>query len=146
MEKEIRTFHRGYRIEYYECEDGLYKLVIYDLKGVVHDPRLFMDCDTEGSMAINLTWDEVQELFTAVKYREYLWYTYHQFKTPCGVYTVLVIKRINGTYDLAIIDDKNVYRDPMEFRWCVTTGSQAVNLTDEDVKAFFDAVKNHNAN
>ena len=65
MEKEIRTFHCGYRIEYYECEDGLYKLVIYDLKGVVHDPRLFMDCDTKSSMAINLTWDEVQELFTA---------------------------------------------------------------------------------
>ena len=105
-----------------------------------------MDCDTKGSMAINLTWYEVQELFTAVEYREYLWYTHHQFKTPCGVYTVLVIKRINGTYDLAIIDDKNVYRDPIEFRWCVTTGSQAVNLTDEDVKAFFDAVKNHNAN
>lgn len=35
MEKEIRTSHRRYRIEYYECEDGLYKLVIYDLKGVV---------------------------------------------------------------------------------------------------------------
>ena len=65
MEKEIRTSHRRYRIEYYECEDGLYKLVIYDLKGVVHDPRLFMDCDTKGSMAINLTWDEVQDLFTA---------------------------------------------------------------------------------
>lgn len=143
MEKEIKASRRLYRIEYFECENGLYKLVIYDLRGVVYNPRLFIDCDVKGSMAINLTWDDVQELFTAIKEREYLSYTYHQFKTLGGVYTVLVIERINGTYDLEIVDDRKVYHNPREFRWCITNGSKAVNLTCDDVNAFLAAVKNY---
>lgn len=67
MEKVISTPLRWYRIEYFECENGMYKLVIYDNVGHVHHPNIYKDCDVKGSMAVNLTWDDVQEFFTLIK-------------------------------------------------------------------------------
>lgn len=56
-----------YRIEYFQCDDGLYKLAIYDNYNHYHCPKLFMDCDVKGSMAVNLTWADVESFFDAVK-------------------------------------------------------------------------------
>lgn len=67
MEKEISTYRRWYRMEYFECDDGLYKLAIYDNAGIVHNPRFFKKCDVKDSMAINLTCDDVKEFITIVK-------------------------------------------------------------------------------
>ena len=67
MEKVISTPRRWYRIEYFECDDGLYKLAIYDNAGICIHPKWFKECDVKGSMAINLTWDDVQEFFKAIK-------------------------------------------------------------------------------
>lgn len=67
MEKVISTRLHWYRIEYFECENGMYKLVIYDNVGHVHHQNIYKDCDVNGSMAVNLTWDDVQEFFTLIK-------------------------------------------------------------------------------
>ena len=67
MEKVISTPRRWYRIEYFECDDGLYKLAIYDNAGICIHPKWLKECDVKGSMAINLTWDDVQEFFRAIK-------------------------------------------------------------------------------
>lgn len=39
MEKEIKAYRRWYRMEYFECDNGLYKFAIYDNEGHVQDPR-----------------------------------------------------------------------------------------------------------
>ena len=67
MEKVISTPRRWYRIEYFECDDGMYKLEIHDDNGTYHYPKYFIDCDVEGITAINLTLDDVQEFLTAIK-------------------------------------------------------------------------------
>lgn len=67
MKKEIKAYRRWYRIEYFECDDGLYKLAIYDNAGIVHNPKFFKNCDVKDSMAINLTCDDVEEFITIVK-------------------------------------------------------------------------------
>lgn len=67
MEKEIKAYRRWYRIEYFECDDGLYKFAIYDNEGHIQDPRFFKNCDVKDSMAINLTRDDIKELITTVK-------------------------------------------------------------------------------
>lgn len=67
MEKVISTPRRWYRIDYFECDDGLYKLAIYDNAGICIYPKWFKECDVKGSMAINLTLDDVQEFFRAIK-------------------------------------------------------------------------------
>lgn len=67
MEKGIKDYRRWYRMEYFECDNGLYKFAIYDNEGHVQDPNIYRDCDVKGSMAVNLTWDDVQKILTAVK-------------------------------------------------------------------------------
>lgn len=146
MEKTIRTSLRTYRIEYFDCDDGLYKLVIYDYKGNVHDTNLFKYCYVKGSMAVNLTWSDVEEFFDAVKNYEYRSRIYHQIKTLQGTYLVEIIERANGTYEVSIRHlDKEGYRyvNPKNFRGCDIKDVRAINLTKEDAKAFLDAVKNH---
>lgn len=46
----------------------------------------------------------------------------------------------DNTYELEIYDDTGVYHDPKEFMECITKGFRAVNLTEDDVQAFFDKV------
>lgn len=67
MEKVISTPRRWYRIEYFECDDGLYKLAIYDNEGHVQDPRFFKNCYVKDSIAINLTRDDIKYFITNVK-------------------------------------------------------------------------------
>jgi hypothetical protein len=67
MENYIYTSHRTYIVDVIECDDGKYKLEIHDDNGTYHYPKYFIDCDVEGITAINLTWDDVQEFFTAIK-------------------------------------------------------------------------------
>lgn len=67
MEKENKLYLRWYRMEYFECDNGLYKFAIYDNEGYVQDPRFFKNCDVKDSMAINLTCDDVKEFITTVK-------------------------------------------------------------------------------
>ena len=67
MEHYINTSLRTYIVEVFECDNGLYKLKIYDDNGTYHYPKYFVDCDVEGITAINLTLDDVEEFFTAVK-------------------------------------------------------------------------------
>lgn len=43
MEKVISTPRRWYRMEYFECDNGLYKFAIYDNEGHVQDPRFFQE-------------------------------------------------------------------------------------------------------
>lgn len=42
-------------------------IIIYDNVGHVHHPNIYKNCDVKGSMAVNLTWDDVQEFFTLIK-------------------------------------------------------------------------------
>ena len=57
------------------------------------------------------------------------------------VYTVEFFESANdNTYELEIYDDTGVYHDPKEFMECTTKGFRAVNLTEDDVQAFFDKV------
>lgn len=67
MEKVISTYRRWYRMEYFECDNGLYKFAIYDNEGHVKDPRFFKNCDVKDSMAIKLTSDDVKDFITTVK-------------------------------------------------------------------------------
>ena len=67
MEKVISTYRRWYRIEYFECDDGLYKFAIYDNEGHIQDPRFFKKCDVKDSMAINLSRDDIKYFITNVK-------------------------------------------------------------------------------
>jgi hypothetical protein len=140
MEKVISTPRRWYRIEYFECDDGLYKLSIYDNAGICIHPKWFKECDVKGSMAINLTWDDVQEFFRAIKNHDTkLGFKYH-FCTLNGVYTVYVRERTNGTYELSI-SEKGIYINPKIFMDCKTRGLTAVNMTLDDVNEFCDAVR-----
>lgn len=57
------------------------------------------------------------------------------------VYTVEFFESANDNkYELEIYDDTGVYHDPKEFMECTTKGFRAVNLTEDDVQAFFDKV------
>lgn len=57
------------------------------------------------------------------------------------VYTVEFFESANdNTYELEIYDDTGVYHDPKEFMECTTKGFRAVNLTEDDVQAFFDTL------
>lgn len=67
MEKKINTLLFTYRIEYSQCDDGLYKLTICDNHNHFHHPTLLMDCDVDGYTAVNLTWNDVEAFFDAVK-------------------------------------------------------------------------------
>jgi hypothetical protein len=67
MEKENKLYLRWYRMEYFDCDNGLYKFAIYDNEGHIQDPRFFKKCDVKDSMAINLTSDDVKEFITTVK-------------------------------------------------------------------------------
>ena len=67
MDKEIKDYRRWYRMEYFECDNGLYKFAIYDNAGHIQDPRFFKNCDVKDSMAINLTCDDIKEFITTVK-------------------------------------------------------------------------------
>ena len=67
MENYIYTSYRTYIVDVMECDDGMYKLEIHDDNGTYHYPKYFIDCDVEGITAINLTLDDVEEFFTAVK-------------------------------------------------------------------------------
>lgn len=67
MEHYINTSLRTYIVEVFECDNGLYKLKIYDNDRNYYYPKYFVDCDVEGITAINLTLDDVEEFFTAVK-------------------------------------------------------------------------------
>ena len=67
MENYIYTSHRTYIVDVMECDDGTYKLEIHDDNGTYHYPKYFIDCDVEGITAINLTWDDVQKILTAIK-------------------------------------------------------------------------------
>lgn len=67
MEHYINTSLRTYIVEVFECDNGLYKLKIYDDNGTYHYPKYFVDCDVEGITAINLTLDDVEEFFAAIK-------------------------------------------------------------------------------
>lgn len=66
MENYIYTSHRTYIVDVIECDDGMYKLEIYDDTGVYHDPKEFMECTTKGFRAVNLTEDDVQAFFDKV--------------------------------------------------------------------------------
>lgn len=146
MEKTIRTSLRTYRIEYIDCGDGLYNLVIYDNKGNVHDPKIFRDCVVCCAMAVNLTWSDVKAFFIAVKDYEYRSRIYHRIKKPHYAYLVEIIERANGTHEVSIRIDKDGYYqyiNPKHFMYCDVKGTRAINLTKEDVNAFLIAVKNH---
>ena len=67
MEKVISTYRRWYRMEYFECDNGLYKFAIYDNEGHAQDPRFFKNCDVKDSIAINLTCDDIKEFITIIK-------------------------------------------------------------------------------
>lgn len=67
MEKVISTYRRWYRMEYFECDNGLYKFAIYDNAEHVQDPRFFKNCDVKDYMAINLTCDDVKEFIAIIK-------------------------------------------------------------------------------
>lgn len=67
MKKENKLYLRWYRMEYFDCDNGLYKFAIYDNEGHIQDPNIYKDCDVKGSMAVNLTWGDVQEFFTLIK-------------------------------------------------------------------------------
>lgn len=67
MESYIYTSLRTYIVDVLECDDGLYKLKIHDNNGTYHYPKYFIYCDVDGITSINLTLDDVQEFFTAVK-------------------------------------------------------------------------------
>ena len=67
MEKENKSYRHWYGMEFFECDNGLYKFAIYDSEGHVQDPRFFKNCDVKDSMAINLTCDDVKEFITIVK-------------------------------------------------------------------------------
>ena len=71
--------------------------------------------------------------------------------TPHRTYIVEVFECDDGMYKLEIHDDNGtyhypkyfiigVYHDPKEFMECTTKGFRAVNLTEDDVQAFFDKV------
>nr|DAO51734.1 MAG TPA: hypothetical protein [Caudoviricetes sp.] len=148
MEKKIYASRDVFIVDYFECNDGMYKLAIYDNYKHSHNPKLFKDCDVEGITAVNLTWDDVQEFFTAVKDSTYyvypgIWFDflYKDISGPRGVYTVAIIECSNGTYEISIRDNKYVYKNPREFMDCITEGSLAFKLTPDDVKAFCIAVE-----
>lgn len=50
-----------------ECINGTYEISIRDDKHVYKNPREFMDCITEGSLAFNLTLDDVKAFCIAVE-------------------------------------------------------------------------------
>lgn len=70
------------------------------------------------------------------------------------VYTVEFFECTNDTYELEIYDDTGVYHYPREFMECTSgvnsvkfnpvDGYWAVNLTKDDVNAFFDAIIKYN--
>ena len=59
-------------------------------------------------------------------------------------YTVEVYEFFNGVYELSIYDNRGYNYDPREFMECTVDGYWAINLTKDDVNAFFDAIIKHN--
>lgn len=155
MKKVISTYRRWYRIEYFECDNGLYKFAIYDNTGHIQDPRFFKKCDVKDSIAINLTSDDIKEFITTVKntaivrLKEEIMENYNfiyknifkRIRTLNHVYTVEIHENLDGTYELSI-NERGFYLKPTIFMDCDTdaTYMNAINMTIDDVHAFCNAV------
>lgn len=49
-----------------------------------------------------------------------------------------------GVYELSIYDNKGYNYDPRELMECTVDGYWAINLTKDNVNAFFDSIIEHN--
>lgn len=142
MEKVISTYRRLYRMEYFECDNGLYKFAIYDNEGHVQDPRFFKNCDVKDSIAINLTRYDIKEFITTVKN-----YCDSAIKEEIMEDFNIIYKNDKewlGVYELSIYDNMGYNYDPRELMECTVDGYWTINLTNDNVNAFFDSIIEYN--